>query len=62
MSTSLSSAHDHNTRKASATGKKIYKLKMIDALAVIAIIMMVAIVIGVSIIAPVVLKCMTTMP
>lgn len=48
--------------KASPTGKKIYKLKMIDALAVIAIIMMVAIVIGVSIIAPVVLKCMTTTP
>lgn len=35
---------------------------MIDALAVIAIIMMVAIVVGVSIIAPVVLKCMTTTP
>ena len=59
MSTSSSSAHDHDAQKVFATEKK--STEIIDDLDVAVIVMMVAIAIAVNFTVPVVIKCMTTM-
>lgn len=59
MSTSSSSAHDHDAQKVFATEKK--STEIIDDLDVAVIVTMVAIAIAVNFTVPVVIKCMTTM-
>ena len=59
MSTSSSSAHDHDTQKVLATEKK--STEIIDDLHVAVIVTMVAIAIAVNFTVPVVIKCTTTM-